>query len=161
MFQPTNPEYEKIVQALVDALAAVPVGDTLAYIVANKIAGRDIQKRSRYLLIKAQARAEKQYGCIFESIRSVGIKRLNASDAPEVGLAAIRGVRRKAKRGARRLSNISSNSQSDPERKRTIAYSSLLGTIAMMADGNKARTIAAVIDPAKPIPPKDILQMFT
>lgn len=160
MFQPTNPEYETIVQNLVHALAALPVGETLPYISANKIAGRNVQNGSRYLLLKARDRAEKEHGCIFESIRSVGMKRLNASEAPEVGLAAIRGVRRKARRGARRLNHINSNSMSDTERKRAIAYGSLLGTIAMMADGNKARTIAAVVDPAKPIPPKDILQMF-
>lgn len=161
MFQTTNPENEKIVEKLTDALAAVPVGETLAYVQANKVAGRDVQKRCRHLLQRAVDRAEKANGCIFESVRDVGLKRLIAAEAPEIGLATIRGLRRKAKRGARRLERINSNSLSDAEKKRTIAYSSLLGTIAMMADGNKARTIAAVIDPAKPIPPKDILQMFT
>lgn len=157
---PTNPENEIIVQKLSDALSAVSVGDVMPYIKLNKLVGRDVQNGNRYLLLKAQDRAEKNSGCIFESVRSVGIKRLNASEAPEVGLTAIRRIRRKAKRGARRLGHINSNSLSDSERKRTIAYGSLLGVIAMMADGNKARTLAAVADPAKPIPPKDILQMF-
>lgn len=160
MFQ-TNPETAAIVDRLVTELSGISVGDTLIYQKLNKVAGSDVQDKGRYLLTRAIDRAEKQIGCIFETVRAVGIKRLNAAESPEVGLAAIRGVRRKAKRGARRLSHINSNSLDDAGRKRTIAYGSLLGVIAMMADGNKARTIAAVIDPAKPIPPKDILQMFT
>lgn len=157
----TNPENTKIVEKLSERLSGLPVGETLAYIEANKIAGCDVQHKKRYLLIRAVDKAERDNGCIFDSVRQVGIKRLIAAEAPEVGLYAIRGVRRKARRGARRLERINSNSLSDTERKRTIAYSALLGTIAMMADGNKARTVAAVADPAKPIPPKDILAMFT
>jgi hypothetical protein len=157
----TNPENAAVIEKLSQRLAELPVGETVIYQHLNKLAGCNLQNGSRHLLQRAIAHSEKELGCIFECVRAVGIKRLNAADAPEIGLAAIRGVRRKAKRGARRLGQINSNSLSDAERKRTIAYSSLLGTIAMMADGNRARTIAAVVDPAKPIPPKDILQMFT
>src|ERR1041385_5121012 len=133
----TNPENEIIVQKLVGALEAAPVGELVPYIVLNKLVGRDVQNGSRYLLLKAQDRAEKNCGCIFESVRSVGIKRLSAAEAPEIGLTAIRRVRRKARRGVRRLEHINSNSMSDGDRKRAIAYRSLLGTIVLMADGNK------------------------
>lgn len=160
MFQ-TNPETAAIIDRLVQRLATMSVGETLIYKQISTIAGCDIQYKNRWILIRAVEKSEKELGCIFESVRAIGIKRLTAADSPEIGLAAIRGVRRKARKGARRLSQINSNSLSDPERKRAIAYGSLLGTIVMMADGNKARTIAAVVDPAKPIPPKDILQMFT
>lgn len=159
MFE-TKPETAATVQKLYDKLCTLSVGATLVWPDARKVAGPDIQGRTRWLMTRAIERAEKDLGCIFESVRNVGIKRLAASESPEVGLYAIRGVRRKARRGARRLERLNSNSLSDTERKRAIAYRSLLGTLALMADGNKARTLAAVADPAKPIPPKDILQMF-
>lgn len=159
MFQ-TNPENTAIVEKLASFLSSVSVGDTAPYFKIKQATGCDITKNQRWLFVRARDAAEKTLGCIFETVRGVGIKRLNAAESPEIGLATIRGVRRKARHGARRLERINSNSLSDGERKRAIAYGSLLGTIAMMADGNKARTVAAVIDPAKPVPPKDILQMF-
>lgn len=159
MFQ-TNPEAAATVQKLYDKLTALSIGAILVWPDAKRIAGAGIQDRQRWLMTRAIDKAEKDLGCIFESVRGVGIKRLNATDATEIGLHTIRGVRRKARRGARRLERISSNSLTDADQKRSIAYRSLLGTIVLMADGNKARTLAAVADPAKPIPPKDILQMF-
>jgi hypothetical protein len=159
MFE-SKPETTATIQKLYDKLCALSVGSILVWPDARRIAGAEIQHKQRWLMSRAIDRAEKDCGCIFESVRGVGVKRLHASDAPEVGLHAIRGVRRKARRGAKRLERIKSNSLSDGERKRVIAYGSLLGAIGMMADGNKARTLAAVADPAKVIPPKDILQMF-
>lgn len=161
MIHPTNPEHAAIIDKLADRLAALSIGDTLAYIEASEIAGgRDVAGRYRYLMEKAREKAEKHLGCIFECVRSVGIKRLPTAECPEVGLAAIRRVRKAAKRGASRLGRLSTNSLSIPEHKRVVAYKSMLGAIAMMADGNKARTIAAVVDPVKPVPPHDILAMF-
>lgn len=161
MINPTNPEHAAIIERLADRLAALSIGDTLAYIEANEIAGgRDIAGRYRYLMDKAREKAEKRLGCIFECIRSVGIKRLPTSECPEVGLVAIRRVRRISKRGVARLGRLSTNSLSTAEQKRVIGFTSMLGAIAMVADGNKARTVAAVADPARPIPPADILSMF-
>jgi hypothetical protein len=157
----SNPENQAAVERLVNALIEMPIGSVLAYPTLNSIAGCDVTTGNRYLLLRARDKAEKDVGCIFEPVRSIGLKRLTASESPEVGLSTIRGVRRKARKGARRLQRIDSNSLSDTERKRQLAYGSLLGAVAVMADGNKARTIAAIIiDPVTPIPPSSILQMF-
>lgn len=48
----------------------------------------------------------------------------------------------------------------DRENRRVISYKAMLGAVALIADGNKARTVAAAVDPAKPIPPQNILEMF-
>jgi hypothetical protein len=156
----TNPESAAAVERLEAALADMPIGSVLAYQTLNQIAGADVQRENHYLLARARDKAEISLGCIFEAVRGVGIKRLNASESPDVGLSSIRSVRRKAKKGARRLTRIDSNSLSDSERKRALAYGGLLGAIATIADGNKARTIAAVADPVSPIPPASILRMF-
>ena len=160
MFAPANPEHAIIVDKIAEALAALPMGDTIAYAKLNELSGREVDGRYRYLLVKATEAAEKQLGCVFECVRSVGVKRLNSSEAPEVGLAAIQAVRRRAKRGAKRLGRLSANSLSDTENKRVIAYRAMLGAIATVADGRKVSTLAVVADPARPIPPGDILGMF-
>src|SRR3972149_4686501 len=133
----TNPENAKIIEALKTALSAIPIGGTAAYISLSKTAGLNVQFKARHLLKTAREHAEKELGCLYECARNVGIKRLNATDAPEVGLPAIRKTRRIAKRGNRRLERINVNSLSNAEQKRVIAYSSMLGAIAMLSDGNK------------------------
>lgn len=161
MFNPTNPEHAAIIDRLAGLLAELSIGGVLPYSAAADAAdGRDVRGPHRYLLEAAREKAEKRLGCLFECVRSIGIKRLAPADSPEVGLAALRRSRKAAKRGLARLSRLSANSLSEGEQRRVIAYKSMLGAVALIADGNKARTVAAVADPAKPIPPQNILQMF-
>ena len=160
MFE-TNPENAPIIERLAAMLAELPMGETLTYVSMSKAVRRDLVGRNRHLLTQAREHAEKQLGCIFDCVRKIGIKRLASPDCPEVGLVAMRRVRKVAKRGAKRLNRLNVNSLSESETKRVVAYRSMLGAIALVADGNKARTLAAVVvDPVNPIPPADILQMF-
>ncbi|MBP8234614.1 MAG: hypothetical protein KAY22_20165 [Rhizorhabdus sp.] len=161
MILTTNPENAAIVDRLTAMLAQVSIGGVLTYSTASAAVGRDIQDRHRHLMEAARERAEKELGCLFECVRNVGIKRMPSADAPEIGLAAIRRVKNAAKRGGRRLERINTNSLSEGETRRVVAYRSMLGAIALIADGNKARTIAAVADPVTPIPPQNILEMFS
>jgi hypothetical protein len=160
MFPQTNPENAAIVDRLVVVLGTVPMNGTAAYTSLSATAGCDVSNKKRHLLDAARKKAETDLGCVFATVRSVGIKRLTAEDSIEIGPEAIRSVRRKSKAAAKRLDHLNSNSLPDASKKRAVAYSAMLKTIAMMADGNKARIVAAIVDPAKPIPPKDILAMF-
>ena len=157
---PTSPENVTAIECLYEALAAVPSDGIVTYAALDEISGCETSGKHRHLLHSARERAEKELGCIFDAVRTVGIKRLPASAGADVGLSAIRRVRKAAKRGARRIGRINSNSLTEAERKRVISYDALLRTIALVADGNKARTIAAVVDPVNPIPPQSILEMF-
>lgn len=156
----TNPENAAIVEKLADRLATLPIGSTLAYEDLIALADRDIQGRFRYLLDSAREKAEKRLGCIFECVRTVGIKRLPASECPEIGLAGLRKVRRTSKRVLKRYDRMNTNSLSDAEQRRVIAYQALHGAIATLADGNKARSVAVVAEVGKPIPPANIIDMF-
>lgn len=160
MFQSTNPENANIVERLYIALCALPSGEIVEYETLNRVGMCVSNGKHRHLLSKARERCEKEFGCVFEPVRAIGIKRLPAHESVEVGLNAIRRVRRTAKRGVQRTRRINSNSLSDAERKRVISYSALLGAIAMLADGNKARSLAVVADSVNPIPPSDVLSMF-
>ena len=132
----------------------------MPYAELNAIAGREVAHRNRHILAAACRQAEQDCGCLFGTVRTVGIMRLKPADTPEIGLHTVRHIRRSAKRTIARMAGVNENSLSDAERKRSIGYRSILGAIALVADGNKARTVAAVADPVKPFPPNDILQMF-
>ena len=156
----TNPENAPIIEKIAEMLAAVSIGDTLAYMAIDAATGRRVAGKDRHLLQAAREQAEKNMGCLFECVRSVGIKRLTSDATPDVGLQAIRRCRKAAKRGVRRLERVNTNSMSDSEVKRVVGFRCMLGAIVLVADGNKARTVAAVIDPVRPIPPAGILDMF-
>lgn len=161
MFMQTNPENAAITEKLYNALSAVPINGTIPYLTLSELAGGDVAGKFRHLLAAARKKAENDLGCVFDSVRAVGIKRLTTEQSVEIGPLAVRSIRRKSTATAKRIEHLNSNSLPDVTKKRAIAYSSMLRTIAMMADGNKARIISAIVDPAKPIPPADILAMFT
>lgn len=156
----SNPDNVAVIEKLTGALSEIPMGGTEPYIKLSSRIGGDVTGNYRHLLASARRKAEKDLGCVFASVRGVGIKRLSAEDGIEIGPEAVRSIRRKGTTVAKRIDRLNSNSLPDTAKKRAIAYSSMLKTIAMMADGNKARIVAAIVDPAKPIPPSDILAMF-
>ena len=104
--------------------------------------------------------SEKELGCIFSCVRGLGIKRVPSQEIPETGLAALGRIRKAARRAKKRINRVNVNSLSDGEQRRVVGYSAMLGAIEMVADGRRAGAIAAVADPAKPIPPQNILDMF-
>jgi hypothetical protein len=160
MFKPTSPENAEIIRKLQTALREVSLGGTLTYGALYQVAGMNVQKH-RHLLTRAQEAVEKELGCVFAAIRGVGIKRLPSEESPSVGLCGLRRCRSTAKRYKKRIDRINVNSLSETGRRQTIGYSAMLGAVHLISDGRKAQAVAAVADPAKPIPPANILQMFS
>jgi hypothetical protein len=160
MFRQTSPENEAIVERLEQALATLPLGGTVTTPQLVKAAPGFSWSRNYWLLQKARERAEKNLGCIFETVRGIGVKRLSAQEIPDVGLSSLRKIRRAANRGKKRLSRVNSNSLSQGEQRRVVGMVAMLGAVAMIADGRKANAIATVADPVRPVPPKNILEMF-
>jgi hypothetical protein len=159
MFKPTSPENEAIVLKLVDALSTIPAGKTLPYAELETHVPGCFD--SSWLLVKARASAEKSLSCAFETVRGVGIKRLASEDVPSIGYSSLRRIRRASKRGVKRLTQANnSNSLSPDQHRRTVGMISMLGAVSMIADGRRASAVAAVADHTKPIPPKNILEMF-
>jgi len=161
MFETTKPEHAAVIRQIEDSLKELSIGGIILYEKLQGMAiGCNLKTSHRHLLVKAKENAEKHLGCIYETVRGVGIKRLAPSSAPEVGLTAVRRCRSAAKRGKKRLDRINANSLTESEQRRVVGYSAMLGAISMIADGRKASAIAVVADPAKPIPPQNILEMF-
>jgi hypothetical protein len=159
MFKQTDPENAVKIELLAGLLETLPIGQVLTYSAMSGKIGTDVQA-SYWLLKAAREKAEKNLGCLYEPERGIGIRRLESATAPEVGLSAIGKVRRIAKRSAKRLARLNTNSLSEPEQRRVIGYTAMLGAIATVADGRRAQVIGAIVDPVKPIPPASILRMF-
>lgn len=160
MFKQTSPENEAIVQKLEQVLTSIPMGGMVTTANIKKSVPGFRANGDYWLLSKARERAEKNLGCAFEAVRGIGIKRLASSEIPDVGLASLRKIRRAANRGKKRLSRVNTNSLSQGEQRRVVGMVAMLGAVSMLADGRKASAVAAVADPVKPIPPKNILEMF-
>jgi hypothetical protein len=160
MFKTTSPERAKIIENLSRALEGIPMGGTLPYSALMKAAPGFMNAGDQWLLARARENVEKNQGCAFEVVRGIGIKRMTSEEIPDIGLNAIRSIRRKANQGKKRIQRVNPNSLSPTEQRRVIGMSAMLGAIAMMADGRKASAVATVADPNKPIPPKNILEMF-
>jgi hypothetical protein len=160
MFKPTSPENAAVIARIETALAAVSLGQTVSYAELSKVAKRDLQNGSRWLLTRAIEHTEKSLGCAFEAVRGVGIRRLPSDEIPNVGLASLRRIRSTARRGKKRIDRANTNSLSEADKRRVVGFGAMLGAVSLIADGRKASAIAAVADPVKPIPPENILDMF-
>lgn len=160
MFGQTSPENARIIARLQEHLSHVPLGAQTSYVDLNRVAGCDVASQNRWLLQRAVDLAEESMSCAFATVRGYGIKRLPSEEISNVGLVAIRKVRKAARKGKKRLDRANTNSLSDYDRRRVTGMSSMLGAIELIADGRKAIAVSAVADPVKPIPPENILDMF-
>lgn len=160
MIKPTNAEHAEAVRKIAAMLSELSIGRTLPYTEIAEAVGYDVRGRYHYLLTKAKEESEKAMGCVYESVRSVGVKRLPADESTDIGPAALRTIKRKARRTRKRLERLNSNAMTEPAQRRSIAYQSMLGAVELVADGNKARALAAVSDRVSTTPPANILDMF-
>lgn len=160
MFKQTSPERAKIIEALSRALESIPSGGMMSYASLKLAAPGFYNNGDHWLLSRARDAVEKDQGCAFEMVRGIGIRRLLSDEIPDIGLYTIRSIRRKANRGKRRMVRVNVNSLSATDQRRITGMSAMLGAISLIADGRKATAIATVADPTKPIPPKNILEMF-
>lgn len=158
MFQ-SKPEIDATVERIKQVLVDLPIGKTAPYSALSDAAGFDITE-NRFALSKARNRAEEESGGLFETVRGYGVRRLPSEHIPDVGLHAVRKVRRAAKRGVKRLSGVRVNDIPELEKHRLMAHKSQLGAIALVADGRKTVSIAAVSNGLE-LPPRDaILALF-
>lgn len=155
----TKPEIQAAIALLENKLRRLSLGEIIGYD-ALAINGFDVRRRHRYLLNEARERTEKALGVCLECVNSVGIQCLPADSVPDVGLVAVRRCRSAAKRGKKRLDRVNPNSLSPKAQLRKNGYSAMLGAIALISDGRKAESIAAVAVPDRVIPPESILDMF-
>lgn len=151
----SNPENVAVIERLADALRALPVGSTVHYSDLNSIAGpdRDLRAKHRHLLEAARETVEKEDGARLESVRGVGVKKLDAASMPDMGAAHVRRTRSAAVRGIKRLTGIAAN-LSEKDRATIVAQRTVLGVAANVATMSAVKTVAAdVTNVARDKPP--------
>lgn len=139
------PENKRIISALEDYLCENALNGLIAYAKINRVAGKDVQRSARYLLESAIERAERRLGCVFGTVHSVGIKRLEADETSSVGVASIRGIRRKARKSVKRMARVNSNEMGADARMLTTLKIVHLQYIADMADNKRTTTFPAPV----------------
>lgn len=155
-----TPEIEADIQALSAALEACPIGETVSYAALSEAIGRDV-RNCRHVLAAARRQAEENTGHLFQTIRTVGVKRLTAEEIPAVGLGVMRHVRRSARAGMNRLAAVRVNDMPEGEARKIIAHRSMLGAIALVADGRKATSLLPDIEKtAQTVPAGRVLELF-
>lgn len=156
----TSPENAADIATLKTMLADLPIGETLSYAAMDAALDRPVRAR-RHILGRAVAECEEDTGGLFSCVRGAGVKRLESSAVPDVGLDGIRKVRRAARRAHERLANVRVNDLPEDARIRLIAHQSMLGAISMIADGRKAPVLSAEIrQTSHAVPAGRVLDLF-
>jgi hypothetical protein len=78
---------------LIDALRAVPLGQIVDFGTLSAACGLDVTGKGRSLLSSARSIAARDYGAVFVSERTVGLRRLRPDDAPTLGQSARKRIR--------------------------------------------------------------------
>ena len=156
----TKPETVADIEAVSKMLTELPIGAVLTYSAINDAIGRDVTNGARYVLAAAKKRTEAETGALYEAVRKVGVKRLPTDEIASVGTAAIRKVRRTARRGMKRLGNVKANDISPDQSREIVMQRSVLGAVAMLADGRKTKALANEGTTTAVIPAGRVLEIF-
>lgn len=139
---------------LADALKAVPLGGNITFASLTATIGRDVQRVARSHLDSAMRIVLRDDGVAFRSIRGIGYQRLLPEEAPEIGRAARRKLRRASKRAVQSMLAVAAASNGLPPeaQRRLSAEVSIHGLLAELAEdrsvANQAKADEAVA-PAK------------
>lgn len=148
------------IDALKNVLAKLEPGSTISYQeLANGI-GRDVTRAARHLLQSACNQLLNERRMAFAAVRKVGIKRLTAEEAVNVGMDSLSRIRGYAKRG---IQKISSGNFADLSNEMKIihnGYVSVLATIAYAADPRNMSNILACSSTQQPLPRKETLALL-
>lgn len=101
-------------KAIITRLREMAIGELVTYDELSGIIGRDIQ-RNRYILDSARRNVEREDGAVFGIERGVGIRRMTADEAPNIGIQSRKSIRRKADRGAKRIERAVSRANDLPD----------------------------------------------
>lgn len=138
----SSPEREAEIRTLSGLLREIPLGEVLSYAAMTEAIGRDVRGDARVSLLAARQTVEREpEGRRFETLRGVGIKRIETADIPGIGAATRRKISRTARRGHARLCGITANDLTPEVQKQIDFERSMLGAITL---ASSSRTAAKV-----------------
>jgi hypothetical protein len=128
----TNPERQIEIKKLAAILADVPVRGIATYADLSNAVGYSVQNRP-FALMKARTKAEKDSGMRFETVRDIGIKKLDGESVHGIGTAARKHIGRHARRQSKRLTGLKYNDIGKDRQARIDVERSLLSAVAVVA----------------------------
>lgn len=142
-------------KALMDHLRKVVVGGTATYEEMSRIASKEITKNRGCMYTATNALLRE--GIRFDSIRSVGLRRMTDSEVARSGTRAIRLVGRKARRESRKMVAIKDfDGLCNEDKIQHNATLSVLGAISHFSRPTQVKILeAAVAEAHKRLPPSD------
>lgn len=153
-------KYETTV--IVDRLTKTVIGDTVSFAELSKLTGMPICSTSS-VFTSARRIVMNEYSMVFESIRTVGVKRLNDEElATTHSDADVRKSRRHASRSLKKLACVQdfSGMTNHAQLAHTIK-ASFFGAVAWMARKNRLQDIAhAAAGRSSELPVKETLAAF-
>lgn len=144
--------------ALVAVLLEVPIGAEIAYSEMARALGRD--PRLRGTLASARRVCARDHAAWFTPVRKVGLRRLRVDEAPDVGAANRRRIRRAAKRSVRMMTGMTAGANDlDADVQRRL--STELAAAGMIAHLAQDRATAALAqEDERPAPPAIAARSF-
>ncbi len=156
----TAPETAADISAICELLKALSFDETATYDRISAAIGRDVRGTSRWVLVKAIRQAETETGSLFASVHRVGIKRLRAADAHNVGRSSMRRIRRAAGRTHQRLGYVRGNDVTGQDRAKIEAYRSVFGAISALSREGVAQQVEQAAAPQSVLPVGRVLEIF-
>lgn len=147
-------------QALVDLLKTASVGETITFDQMSSQLGQDV-RRIRYVIEVARRVLLAEHSMRFDSVFSVGLKRMNLEDAIGVADRTLAKARRMARNESRRVNTqlAGANDVDDRTRFALNARLSVLGAVAELAAPKTVKLVSANAD-ERVIPFGRVLELF-
>jgi hypothetical protein len=147
------------VRRLADRFAEVSPGETITHKQMSSVVGRDVLS-ARNLITQARKLAMAESNIVFDSVRTVGIRRLRADEIPHVGEKHQRRIRRTADAGITIISHgmRGANDMSAEAKREALRQQSVLGTVKHLTYKRNQPVIGE--DASEPLSAEDVARQF-
>jgi hypothetical protein len=135
------PELSPETRLIFQRLQEVEVGEIVTYKELSELIGMNTQERGRSHLLSARRKILHEFAILFEAVRGEGVKRLDDSGALEAGQNEVKGLHRKARRGAKKLACADVTKLKKEEKERHAAASTILAFIHRSTSGRAQKII--------------------
>jgi len=150
-------------QVLEDFLREVKPGEMVPWEELSKVAGRDA-RGAAYPSLQSARRILEREGAVFVTIVGVGVKRAMPKDCVDDAERTLRGIGRKARRGARRLFGVGKDgyeSLSEEDKKAHNVRGAILGIVTESVKPRVRKAIEAKVSTQGLLPPAKLIDVFT
>jgi len=142
-------EQKALVLKIVHTLLTAPVDETIPYSTLRKI---DEVEIPGWMVQRARAMLNEQYGMIFATVRGEGLRRMDSrAGVKHTGERSLLGIRRAARRGSKRLGNAVRYSNDLTPSDRRLANSRQCA-LSLIEHLSLAKNVATLPDEAPPKP---------